>query len=139
MRNAVTDTALGYVKRWSNTDFATDGSFDAATETQVSLNDGTVPVVGITLFHNKVVSGAFASQSPAEEAATDAARAAEAQSEATGAVRIERVVANPGQLPVPPPQGGLLVGVVNTGGGVPGLALSTGTGWAIFASTTTIP
>ena len=136
-RVAVTLTSTLQLLRW--TVGATDPSFNPATETLHALIRPVVIAAGTVKRHYKVVGGIAVIMTPAEQAVVDAATAAAEQAAATGAVRIDRVVSNPGQLPIPPPRAGLLVGVANTGGGVPGLAMSTGTGWAIFASSSTIP
>lgn len=72
MKNAVIDTATGYVKRWGFADFTTDGTFDGATETQVVLNDEAVPVADIPLHYNKIVGGDFVEMTQPEKDAVDA-------------------------------------------------------------------
>jgi len=72
-RNAVTDTALGYVKRHGWCDFLADGGFDALTETQAALNDETLPPAGVLLRYVKVVAGAFVEMDAGEKATVDAA------------------------------------------------------------------
>lgn len=136
-RVAVTLTSTLQLLRW--TVGATDPSFKPASETLHALTRPVKLAAGVPRWHHKVNAGLVVVMTAPERAVVDAAMAAKAQAEAAGAVRIERVVSNPGELPVPPPRAGLLVGVANTGGGVPGLAMSTGTGWAIFASSSTIP
>jgi len=72
MRNAVIDTALSYVKRWGACDFTTDGSFNGGAETQIALNFGAVPVSGIPLYYNKIVSNVFVEMTAGEKTAVDA-------------------------------------------------------------------
>lgn len=72
MKNAVIDTATGYVKRWGFTDFTADGNFDGVTETQVALNDEAVPVADIPLHYNKIVGGDFVEMTQPEKDAVDA-------------------------------------------------------------------
>lgn len=72
-RNAVTDTATGYVKRHGFCDFTTDGSFDPGTETQAAVADDTEPPAGVPLYHVKVAAGLFAEMAAGEKTAVDAA------------------------------------------------------------------
>lgn len=78
MRNAVTDTATGYVKRYGNTDFSTHGGWSPGTETQTQINDGATPPVGVPLYHVKLVTGSpfsdFAEMTTPEKDAVDAVR-----------------------------------------------------------------
>lgn len=89
---------------------------------------------GVPLRHVKVVAGAFAEMTAPEKAAVDAAQAAADQAVAAGAVTIERIVANTGLLPLPPPRPGLVVVVTDGGAGVPAIAVSGPAQWAIFDS-----
>jgi hypothetical protein len=67
--NAVTDNATGAVIKWGFTDFV--GDYDAATQSVVALNDGAVPVEGVPLYYQKVVTGDFVEMSAAEKSAVD--------------------------------------------------------------------
>ena len=60
MRNAVVDSASGAVKRHGRTDFSVANDFDALIETQVALNEGTIPPDGVPLDQIEVVNGNFA-------------------------------------------------------------------------------
>ena len=130
-RNAVTSTITGAVKRWGDLDFS---STIGANEVQVSLRDGAVPHPESEPLHHFTVTrgGAFAKLSAPQRQAADAELAAEQQAAAVGAKQIGRVVGSPGDLPLPPPAAGLLVGLVDGGGGIPAIALSEATRWAIF-------
>ncbi len=136
-RRAVTLQATTQLLRWG---VGPDPDLKPATETEHVLSQPVIIAVGTVQRHYTVDgAGVAVLMGAAQQAIVDAATAAEQQADATGALLIQRVVANPSQLPIPPPRAGLLVGVINTGGGVPGLAMSTGVGWAIFPAGSTIP
>lgn len=75
MRNAVIRTSTGSVLRYGYADFSGDGAFDAATETQLALNESAIEPEGVPLKYIKVVAGEFVEMSPAEKAAVDAVTA----------------------------------------------------------------
>ncbi len=131
MPKAVIHTATGAVLRYGYCDFSTDGTFDPATQTQVDVTEGSVPLANIPLYYNKIVGGLFVEMSAAQKAAVDAARAAEKTAALDGAVRVERVVNSLAALPIPPPAAGLLVGVITAG--QMGLAISGTDRWFLFA------
>lgn len=131
MRKAVINTATGAVIRYGYCDFSTDGSFDGATQTQVDLNEDSNRIPDIPIYHNKIVAGGFAEMSQAEKDAVDAAREATATANLDGSVKLDRVVNSTGDLPLPPPKAGLMVGVVQRG--QIGLAISGPDRWFLIA------
>lgn len=131
MRKAVIHTATGAVLRHGFCDFASDGSFKPATETQVDLNENSLPTAGVPLYHHKVDSGDFIEMSQGEKDAVDAAREAQLAAKLDGSARISRVVNSTAELPLPPPEKGLLVGVVQSG--QVALAISGVDRWYLFA------
>ena len=70
-QNAVVLTSSGSVLRYGNQVFTTDGSFDAARETEVALNDDTFPPDGVPLIHVKIVAGEFVEMTAPEKAIAD--------------------------------------------------------------------
>jgi len=128
-RKAVTQTATGAVMQYGYCDFTSE--IDPLTQSQVDLNEGTILVADIPLYHHKVVAGNFVEMSAAEKATVDAAREAESTAKLDGAVHIQRVVNSISELPLPPPKAGLLVGVITTGN--IGLAISGTNKWFLFA------
>lgn len=141
MPNAVLDTATAaaYVKRWGEADFSVLPEFDGATESQVVVTD-TSAFDGVEPPHHyTVVGGVVTLLSPANQAIADAAVESADNAALKGAPSIARVFANAGQLPIPPPISGAFVAIVNGPGGLPGLALSTNTGWVLFAADSSLP
>ena len=137
LRTAITLTSTGELLRW---DAGGAIPFDAGTETSHAMLAPVSPqlVDGELKRHHKVVAGAVVLMDAAEKAVVDTATDTKEQAAATGATVLGRTVQGPGALPVPPPRPGLLVAVRNIGGS-PGLALSTQTGWVLFASTGAVP
>ena len=72
-RNAVTDTALGYVRRHGYCDFLTDGSFDPGSETQAALSGDEPAPDGVPLHYVKVAAGVLVEMTVPEKAAIDVA------------------------------------------------------------------
>ena len=134
-RRAVIDAVTGRVKAWGDTDFAAQL---AGGDSQVVVGNGEIPAH--PLHYQTVVGSAFVTMTAPERAAVDVQLAAlDAATLPTAQQAITRRVATPAALPVPPPRQGLLVAIGNTGGGSPGLAYSTLTGWVILTSSATIP
>lgn len=131
MPNAVLDTATGtgYAKRFGFTDFTSQLGPD---DQQVVVNGPPVP--GTPLKYQTVAGGVFQVLSPADQATVDAAIEAERAAKLQDAVVVARVFQNLADLPVPPPLARALVVVVNGPGGMPGLAISTPTGYVLFAA-----
>lgn len=69
--NAVTDNATGAVLKYGYTDFI--GDYDPATQTIVALAEESLPVTGVPLYYQKIVSGLFVEMTDAEKEAVDAA------------------------------------------------------------------
>jgi hypothetical protein len=127
-RRAVIDPVTGRVKRWGDTDFT--GQLTGG-DTQTIVGDGAIPLS--PLHYQKVVGSAFVTMTVGERAAVDAQLAAIDDAQLPTALQaVTRRVASPAALPVPPPRQGLLVAIGNTGGGSPGLAYSTLTGWVVL-------
>ena len=133
-RRAVTDPTTGRVKRWGDTDFTAQLNGDV----QTVIGDDDRPDPALPLHHQKIAAGTFAPMTAPERAASDAQLAALDAAQLPDAARIERAVLNTGALPLPPPRAGLLVAVRNVGGGTPGLAYSTATGWVIFTASSVV-
>lgn len=131
MRYAVTDNALGYVKRWGDCDFTVD-----AGETKHAVDYGAHLPAGMPAYYCTVKAGVFAELTVLQKAAVDADRAAKDKAEMKGATTVGSTIASTAELPKPPPRAGLLVPVIRSGKMV--LALSSETDWGIFEPTTTV-
>lgn len=131
MPNAVLDTATGtgYAKRFGFTDFTSQLGPD---ETQVVVNGA--PIAGTPLRYQTVVGGVFQLLSAPDQSAVDASIDAAKAAALQDAVVISRVFQNLADLPVPPPVARALVVIINGPGGMPGLAISTPTGYVLFAA-----
>jgi hypothetical protein len=139
MPNAVleTNTGLQYMRRWGDTDFTVPGL--AADEIQVPLDPGQVPAAGEPNRHYTVVAGALSLLSAPDQATADADYEAARNAQLADAQVVAAVFQNLADLPVPPPVSRAFVVVVNGPGGMPGLALSTPTGYVLFAADATHP
>lgn len=138
MPNAVleTNTGVSYVRRWGNTDFSTGL---AADEVQVPLDEGQAPDPSEPNRHYTVTAGAFSLLSAPDQATADADYQAARDAQLADAQVVSAVFQNLADLPVPPPIPRAFVAIVNGPGGLPGLALSTNTGYVLFAADATHP
>lgn len=139
MPNAVleTNTGLGYVRRWGDTDFSVPGL--AGDEVQVALNDGQAPATGTPNRHYTVTAGAFVLLSAPDQATADADYQDQRNAQLADAQVVAAVFQNLADLPVPPPVPRAFVAIVNGPGGLPGLALSTNTNYILFAADSSYP
>lgn len=136
MANAVIDTALLYVKRYGEVDFAAESVFNPATETQLPLSTTALPIVGLELTQQTVVAGAFVALTPAQNAAVTAFFQAQALANASGSLAIAFVTVK-ADLPRPPPLGQapiLLAAITDGPGGRPALVIADTTDWYQFTS-----
>lgn len=129
MANVIVDIATGRVLGFGHADLS---SVLRPGQRQLLLQDGEQPPDGVPMRHLRISGGRFVRGNPAQRDAADVADESERRARAEGAVQLQRVVNNPGQLPLPPPRNGLMVMVRDGGAGVPALAVSTNTQWAIF-------
>lgn len=138
MPNAVleTNTGVSYVRRWGEADFSAGLQPD---EVQVALNNGERPPPGVPDHHLTVTAGAFVVLSAPDQATADADRQAARNAQLADAQVVAAVFQNVGDLPVPPPIPRAIVAVVNGPGGLPGLAVSTPTGYVLFAADASYP
>ncbi len=134
MYTAVIKSSTRQVLRHGYTDHVASGDIDLATEEQAEVTGQPIPLQGIPIEHQTIVAGQFSELTAPQKTAVQVARDIEDEASARGAVSVKRVVADTTKLPLPPPEVGLLVGVVDGGGGVPALAISSATKWAIFDS-----
>lgn len=138
MPNAVleTNTGVNYVRRWGNTDFSADL---AADEVQVPLDEGQTSTPGEPDRHHTVTAGAFVLLSAPDQATADANWQSMRDAQLADAQVVAAVFQDVTDLPVPPPVPRAFVVVVNGPGNMPGLALSTPTGYVLFAADATYP
>ena len=132
--NALTDDATGAVLKWGYSTFTAP-----AGTTEIALNKGTLPVDNIPLDYNKIVAADFTEMTASEKAVVDSANAKTDKDESKGAATVDRTVNATADLALPPSREGLLLQIRDVGGAVPGMAISTTTGLAVFASDKTIP
>lgn len=130
-KRAVVDNGTGGVLKSGRTDFA--GQFNPALETQYDLLDTAQYVDGVPFYYHKVVGGLLVEMSAGEKAAVDTYRDTKQTEQLRFISVVGKVVPNLAALPVPPPQSGVIVGVLNIGGSR-GFVMSTGSDYLVFVS-----
>lgn len=136
-RVAVTLTTTGQLLRWVNK--SSDPTFDPATETETAITAQPPAMEPDTVKYFKVAGGLVVPMDQAEKDVVDAAEKTKDEAGAIGAVPIGIIYAALADLPLPPPAPCLLVCVTDTGGGVPGFAISGATTWDVFVRDKVVP
>lgn len=127
----VTDNGTGGVIKYGRTDFT--GTFNPAIETQHILDDLAQFVEGVPTYYHKVVANLLEEMTAPEKAAVDTYRENKQLNELKFPTVVQKIVAVLGDLPVPPPKMGVIIGVQNIAGS-PGIAISTNTNYIVFQS-----
>lgn len=127
----VTDNGTGGVIKYGRTDFT--GTFNPAIETQHILDDLAQFVEGVPTYYHKVVANLLEEMTAPEKAAVDVYRENKELNELKFPAVVQKIVAVLGDLPVPPPKMGVIIGVQNIAGS-PGIAISTNTNYIVFQS-----
>lgn len=143
--NAVLDLLSGvpYLVRGGNVDFAAQPDWDPASFTQVTIDPTGPgqkrPLPGVPRRYQTATAAGFTELSAPDKATVDAFLSAQRLARLDDAVVIAAVFPNLAALPVPPPKAGAFVVVTNGPGGLPGLAMSTPTGYILFAADGSYP
>ena len=135
VRNAVTLNLTGQIIRHGASPFDTDGTLDGGLETFHS--DIGIRVPNLVLKYNKIAGGICVEMTAGEKTIVDDNEIAEIQLDSIGAIELTVEYADVASLPNPPDRDGLLVRLVDSGDGSPGIAYSVGGIWKIYSPNST--